>query len=1057
MAVNQPLYNTGPPPRMTAVGPICSGQLIAFTPARAAKLIAPPDFEYRALGGGYSFVGRVLTMRHGVAEGKSTRIVGYDALNDWLLILPFEDVATADFLIDVQNINPLKERREYIINGTPFSGTGFGYNFPPTWDALLDAPLPILPTVPPDPPDPILQIPSFLLRYALLPNRLGDPSVVKLEGAGGANEGYDAVDYQNMLLAMVLPSEDDDGDGILDPDEDLDGDGILDPGEDLNGNGFLDPGEDDNGDGRLDLDRVPIPSLHRPALINYWYHRLVDDWLTQPLPNPNLSTPDAWRAVLQPVLAGPPPYGTQSLITAETRDAIIALKRRIFFRPLRELHDQFTGSNPEWDAWRQAGTSVFSMPDAAVLGFWQQGTPLIGPWDVDNDGDGIRDSIWVDLGMPVQTDDDGRRYRPLFAILCADMDGRLNVNAHGSLAHGGEADDNRNLSLDPSEDHNHNGFPDVYRAQVAASPLAFAAAAGASPTAALPRGQGYGPPEINLGPLFNTGDYLEDRQEMLALMLGAEVHRNPANPRWVDGRYGEAYPMATPGDVNLDFLPDDFREVQPGRSFAPGTYNRDDLNMLLAADPLARNKHFQLASFLSYNDNLTPLGYTNPPDFPTQTAYGTPPDFKATMAIGLDVRGLPMYWTMVDPGINSRVAAAAPVWFDRFAWTLVNSPYELDLSRNATRAVRTPARLDHPYSAYELERVLRQYDFDAAGLADRLPLLAPALLSNRSEITTDSWDVPTPGVAGVTDSQGISVPPAFRRFASGHFADLLTTRVSLAVRARPDLWSQLVAPELLAGLRMNLNRPFGNGLDDLTIDTDGDGIPDARNGVVDEAGLLTGPNWQTLTFDATVSSEVADLSDPTDPTTWVPLEKVPLVDATGNLIVDASGNPIILFDHCNGVDVDSDGNDLNNDGVADPDRIAVDRAMARELYARHLYTLAIMLSDDIYNSGNLQWPAPPAPDEAMRLAQWAVNVVDFRDRDSIMTRFNFDRNPLDGWNPVAADVVWGCERPELQISETMAIHDRRTQDLSSELNGTTTTDPNNPDGDFDQQVHPQGS
>ena len=41
-------------------------------------------------------------------------------------------------------------------------------------------------------------------------------------------------------------------------------------------------------------------------------------------------------------------------------------------------HPNFTGSNPAFDA-------------------------VIGPWDVDNDGDGIADSVWVDIGLPVQT------------------------------------------------------------------------------------------------------------------------------------------------------------------------------------------------------------------------------------------------------------------------------------------------------------------------------------------------------------------------------------------------------------------------------------------------------------------------------------------------------------------------------------------------------------------------------------------------------------------------------------------------------------------------------
>ena len=31
------------------------------------------------------------------------------------------------------------------------------------------------------------------------------------------------------------------------------------------------------------------------------------------------------------------------------------------------------------------------------------------PWDVDNTGDGLADSVWIDPGLPVQTAPDGRR------------------------------------------------------------------------------------------------------------------------------------------------------------------------------------------------------------------------------------------------------------------------------------------------------------------------------------------------------------------------------------------------------------------------------------------------------------------------------------------------------------------------------------------------------------------------------------------------------------------------------------------------------------------------
>ena len=90
---------------------------------------------------------------------------------------------------------------------------------------------------------------------------------------------------------------------------------------------------------------------------------------------------------------------------------------------------------------------------------------------------------------------------------------------------------------------------------------------------------------------------------------------------------------------------------------------------------------------------------------------------------------------------------------------------------------------------------------------------------------------------------------------------------------------------------------------------------------------------------------------------------------------------------------------------------------------------------------------------ARRLAQFAVNAVDYRDPDSIMTGFEYDANPFDaeGWlaeadgdlstAPVGDSdygVVWGCEAPVAALSGTFALHDLRLRDL--EVPGGKTTD-----------------
>uniref|UniRef100_A0A7C2PA23 Uncharacterized protein n=1 Tax=Schlesneria paludicola TaxID=360056 RepID=A0A7C2PA23_9PLAN len=53
--------------------------------------------------------------------------------------------------------------------------------------------------------------------------------------------------------------------------------------------------------------------------------------------------------------------------------------------------------------------------------------------DVDNDGDGIRDGVWIDLDFPVQELADGTLYVPLFSFTVYDLDALFNLNAHGNI------------------------------------------------------------------------------------------------------------------------------------------------------------------------------------------------------------------------------------------------------------------------------------------------------------------------------------------------------------------------------------------------------------------------------------------------------------------------------------------------------------------------------------------------------------------------------------------------------------------------------------------------
>ena len=95
----------------------------------------------------------------------------------------------------------------------------------------------------------------------------------------------------------------------------------------------------------------------------------------------------------------------------------VALRQAIVFRPHPLLHqiDPLTGQ-PRFPPPADIGGDVRNLPP---------GIPIKLPNGQLHYGN---DSIWMDLGFPVQTGPDGRTYKPLFAFFIADLDGRLNLN-----------------------------------------------------------------------------------------------------------------------------------------------------------------------------------------------------------------------------------------------------------------------------------------------------------------------------------------------------------------------------------------------------------------------------------------------------------------------------------------------------------------------------------------------------------------------------------------------------------------------------------------------------
>ncbi|MEM6798215.1 MAG: hypothetical protein AAF589_01750 [Planctomycetota bacterium] len=401
----------------------------------------------------------------------------------------------------------------------------------------------------------------------------------------------------------------------------------------------------------------------------------------------------------------------------------------------------------------------------------------------------------------------------------------------------------------------------------------------------------------------------------------------------------------------------------------------------------------------------------------------------------------------------------------------------------------------------------------------------------------------------------------------------------------------LIAPEVVAGLKMDVNRPFGDGRDnngngvvdepqeagEPWVDSNGNGVWEAGEPYLDLDGDGRFYADADVSRDNVVgdgvhidpSSGAIDADDLRDFTPDGINNPLPIVD---RLYAEQLGFPID-FDHTNGVDANGRGALDNAGGV-----VHDDGRMARQLYARHLYCLMLLVMDEDYlapfdpkdpqvahyldpesfGQESTGTGRPPITRRSVanqikmdlmanqgfsdadanaqarriaqrkltcrRIAQWAINCADMRDADAICTPFEYDENPWDGWNvvdtlggrvlPIDGDLttdenyqysrevsntgwsnprrvdgygnnaaaipdsevvaaydqtrglVWGVERPELLLTEGLAMHDRR---VSNETAGgllpigeaaaqVNNNDQNNepPEDDLDQFYRPKG-
>lgn len=698
----------------------------------------------------------------------------------------------------------------------------------------------------------------------------------------------------------------------------------------------------------------------------------------------------------------------------EARGALLtALVRKLTPRPLPLDHWNFDGGN---DRLRYGGGNPRFGDVETFAQRMAQNAPAANPYDVDADGDGVREAIWIPSGLPVRVDENGTPYVTMFAYTILDLDGRVNVNTAGNWDQlpnkfknfNRYQEDGVTTYSDASQPYNYvDELASYWSANLSSedenninSPFfnakSLAGRFGWSddwnlPVSVAQRGEGRGTSNVLL---YEALSKVFSRQpsESVATLASNLLWRRNLSQR--DNPTGPVDQSAMVWDLTAQHA------SQPGAQL-----NGNEMD-----DAFATRYHF-----FRYFDPIRlfdpNFGVNEGPNKNTATLAETKTVFpwRGKTTLGLTVHD--------SRTIYDKNADAVP-GFD-FADTAFRSydPLGAQIYTYAPQYSRNPywarqnglAWADTPYSLPMLERLLRPFDADAANL--------PSQLVDDLGMNSDLFD-------GATDD----VSRTERLIAEAQRAD---ARLALTTLSSDAPSPSLVFPE---------NKPLEDGdyrggafgFEDLIrrnvraelqrVFFKKDIHPDPANGVAsDNPYLHTGANYDV--FEAKVDEiaayliamlppEIAagkkiDLNALTRKNYWLDVEY-----NSGNLVssadvVDSETHNVglvkrmemarglylvvmtLLYEDMNAGTLYNDGlaytEDTDGDGTPD----AVDPSDLLHDYVEGSFDLLKFRGDEKDLIGRQL--------TATRVAQWCVNVVDFADPDATMTPFFFDPTPFDGW------------------------------------------------------------
>lgn len=676
--------------------------------------------------------------------------------------------------------------------------------------------------------------------------------------------------------------------------------------------------------------------------------------------------------------------------------------------------------------------------------------------DSDNDGDGIKEGIWLNLGYPIEETSDGRFYITLFSYTIYDLDGLLNLNAHGNLA-----ELPRSATIDASI--------------VGSGNLLDTTVLSAS-------NQGLGPNEVN--PIY----------ALLPDATGTDsrfVDWYTANPFSVLEQANMEWIWLLTGNMRWDTDLSDWTDLQPGRwgdvtelyNHKVGTESVDSLPRPGLADNMGNGASPppEFNGMDGFDDNADvfegagPLvstalrGFVHPMDFAGSGTNRDAADFRLPAMLLLSATE-PVAWagyggysavrdatnTLNDSlymaGVDQTHNTADDLAVSNFFHALFEDPLETIMDLDL--AIRPD---DEIFSVQDM-LIAHLTDSDKTNaegeVGDRLRELAPftfAAGSDRAErFTSLSHSLRVNplrhqlGVNNAFDSGGVDDGPRWWEWSAlVDSAPAFPPQFDSSVAYAAD---DPFRPQLRALLTAATGSPTQNPWQ----------MPVSPNHVLDIRS-------RDLLPDETIASYLAHID--TYGLEYRTLVEHPTDTAATTVTALPVAQPAFS-------DPPVFGNAADQEYWARLDR----QRLARDIYVM-LYTFggtevttaAPLNTIKDYTDPNNGAVRPLYSEERLRqMAQFAVNLVDAMDTDNVVTRFEYDKNLGDGWDvddlpwtdtddasldtSVPADVtdnglypndvgnrgvVFGVEAQQLTISEVLAV---RSEDFPNGVSDSQATD-----------------